>query len=74
VAVVFAKVTAGLGMTVTITVSLDTQPAADIPTTTYWVVTDGVAIGLAKVAEFNPAEGDQKYVEAPVALRETELP
>jgi hypothetical protein len=60
VVVELAIVTTGLGITVMTTVSLDTQPAAEIPTTTYCVVTEGVAIGLASVAEFKPDEGDQK--------------
>jgi hypothetical protein len=35
------------------------------------VVTVGVAVGLGQVVQLRPVEGDQLYVEAPLAVRET---
>jgi hypothetical protein len=48
----------GVGFTVTVTLVVSLQPAADIPTTVNVVVPPGLAFTALHVAQFNPVEGD----------------
>src|SRR5579871_176493 len=62
-------------MTLTTTVSDVVQPKAVYPTTTYEVVTTGVAVGLAQVWQLNVLSIDNHVkVAAPVACRVTPCP
>ena len=49
----------GNGLTVTVTVVVPTQPAAEVPVTVYVVVVVGFAVTLAPVVALNPVAGDQ---------------
>ena len=44
-------------VTTTITVSVFIQPLALVPVTTYVVVTDGDAVGLAQLVQDKPIDG-----------------
>lgn len=52
-------ITEGKGFTVTLTVSLFTQPAALVPVTVYKVVPDGEATGEVQFVQDSPVPGDQ---------------
>lgn len=51
----------GRSLTVTTTVSLPIHPALSVTVTIYWVVTEGVAVGLAAVVELRPVAGAHEY-------------
>jgi hypothetical protein len=67
-------VIAGLLITVTTTVVDAVQPLALVPTGVYVVVTLGDAVTVAPVELFNPVDGDQVYVAAPLAVSMVALP
>jgi phage terminase large subunit-like protein len=62
-------VTVGKGFTVTITVFVFVQPLAPVPVTVYVRVEVGLATTLIPVVTFNPADGLQAYVVAPLAVK-----
>jgi hypothetical protein len=64
----------GIGLTETVTVAVLLQPAALVPVTVYVIVDVGLAVTLAPVVADNPVDGDQLYVEPPVAVKPVEKP
>jgi hypothetical protein len=50
----------GVVLTVTVTVAVLVQPAADVPVTVYVVVDAGFALTVAPVVADKPVEGDQE--------------
>ena len=58
-------------VTVTVTFAVPVQPAALVAVTVYVVVVEGLAVTVAPDVAERPVEGDQAYVEAPDAVRET---
>jgi hypothetical protein len=64
----------GLGVTLTVTAAIFTQPAAEVPVTVYVVVAVGLADGFAQFVQDNPVAGAQVYVEAPVAVSVVDVP
>ena len=64
----------GNGITVTVTFAEVAKHPTPVPVTVYVVVSAGVAVTDAPVAELNPVDGDQVYVSAPLAVRDVELP
>jgi hypothetical protein len=67
-------ITEGNGLTVTLTVSVLTQPAALVPRTVYKVVLAGEATGEVQLVQESPVPGDHVYVAAPVPVSVVELP
>jgi hypothetical protein len=61
----------GIGLTVTVTVVVPTQPAALVPVTVYVVVAAGFAVTLVPVVADKPVAGDHVYVDAPLAVSVT---
>ena len=59
---------------VRVTVPIPIQPAAEVPVIVYVVVTVGLAVTLAPVAELKVAEGDHVYVDAPPAVNMVDAP
>ncbi len=64
----------GLFPTVTVTVVVPGQPNSSIPVTVYVVVVGGMAVTFGPDVDDNPVEGDQLYVVAPMADKETDIP
>jgi hypothetical protein len=64
----------GLGFTVTTTVIVLVQPAADVPVTVYVVVVAGLAVTDVPVVPLSPVPGSQVYVDAPVGVNVADVP
>ena len=67
-------VTVGIGFTVTLTVCVAIQPAAEVPVTVYVCEAPGLAVTLGPVVPLRPVLGAQVYVLAPPAFSVDEPP